>query len=61
MFTVGAAVFLPTMGQHPYVVMFFFWADCTVIYVLTAALWLPETKGRTLAQIEVRFSHSVRR
>lgn len=61
MFAVGTAVFLPMAGQHADAVMFFIWAGCTVIYFLTAALWLPETKGRTLEQIEARFSRPVRR
>ena len=43
-----AAVFLPTVGQHGYAAMFFFWAGCTVVFFLVAARLLPETKGRTL-------------
>lgn len=54
--TVIAAVFLPTVGNHGYAAMFFFWAGCTVIYFLTAAFLLPETKGKTLEQIEANFS-----
>jgi MFS family permease len=53
--TVIAAVFLPTVGQHGYAAMFFFWAGCTVIYFLTAAFLLPETKGKTLEEIEAHF------
>ena len=51
-----AAVFLPTVGQHGYAAMFYFWAGCTLVYFLTAALLLPETKGKTLEQIEGFFS-----
>jgi len=47
-----AAVFLPTVGQHGYAAMFFFWAGCTVVFFLVAAKLLPETKGRTLEEIE---------
>lgn len=54
--TAIAAVFLPTVGQHGYAAMFFFWAGCTLIYFLTAAFLLPETKGRTLEEIEAHFS-----
>jgi hypothetical protein len=36
--------------------MFFFGAGFTVIYFLTAALLLPETKGKTLEEIEAYFS-----
>ncbi|MCY4753687.1 MFS transporter [Pelomonas aquatica] len=47
-----AAVFLPTVGQHGYAAMFFFWAGCTLVFFLVAARLLPETKGRTLEEIE---------
>jgi MFS family permease len=53
--TVIAAVFLPTVGQHGYAAMFYFWAGCTVVYFLAAAFLLPETKGKTLEEIEVHF------
>jgi len=54
--TVIAAVFLPTVGQYGYATMFFAWAGCTVVYFLTAAFLLPETKGKTLEEIEARFA-----
>lgn len=50
-----AAVFLPTVGQYGYSTMFFGFAGCTVIYFLTAAFILPETKGKTLEEIEEHF------
>jgi MFS family permease len=50
-----AAVFLPTVGKYGYATMFFGFAACTVIYFLTAAFFLPETKGKTLEEIEVHF------
>jgi len=53
--TVIAAVFLPTVGQHGYAAMFYFWAGCTLVYFLTAAFLLPETKGKTLEEIEASF------
>ncbi|HEV2320441.1 MAG TPA: MFS transporter, partial [Verrucomicrobiae bacterium] len=53
--TTIAAVFLPTVGKYGYSTMFFFFAGCTVIYFITAALFLPETKGKTLEEIEVFF------
>ncbi|HEV2454097.1 MAG TPA: MFS transporter [Verrucomicrobiae bacterium] len=53
--TTIAAVFLPTVGKHGYSAMFFFFAGCTVIYFITAAFFLPETKGRTLEEIEEYF------
>jgi len=53
--TTIAAVFLPTVGKYGYSSMFLFWAACTVIYFITAAFFLPETKGKTLEEIEEHF------
>ena len=53
--TIIAAVFLPTVGKHGYSAMFFGFAACTVIYFITAAFLLPETKGKTLEEIEAHF------
>jgi SP family myo-inositol transporter-like MFS transporter 13 len=53
--TAIAAVFLPVVGNYGYSAMFLFWAACTVIYFVTAAFFLPETKGRTLEEIERYF------
>ncbi|MDM8004721.1 MAG: MFS transporter [Phycisphaerae bacterium] len=40
--------------------MFFLWAGCTVIYFITAAFFMPETKGKTLEQIEEYFDRRSR-
>jgi MFS family permease len=53
--TVIAGVFLPTVGRYGYSTMFFIWAGCTVVYFLTAFFLLPETKGKTLEEIEAHF------
>ena len=53
--TTIAAMFLPTVGKHGYAAMFFGFAACTVIYFITAAIFLPETKGKTLEEIEAHF------
>ncbi|MES2922010.1 MAG: MFS transporter [Verrucomicrobiota bacterium] len=50
-----AAFFLPIVGNHGYFAMFGFWAGCTVVYFITAAFFLPETKGKTLEEIEEYF------
>ena len=54
--TVIAAIFLPTVGKYGYSSMFFAFAAFTVIYFVTAAFFLPETKGKTLEEIEEYFS-----
>jgi SP family myo-inositol transporter-like MFS transporter 13 len=55
--TLIAAVFLPIVGNHGYTSIFIFWAICTVLYFAVAAFWLPETKGRTLEEIEAHFAN----
>jgi SP family myo-inositol transporter-like MFS transporter 13 len=56
--TTIAAIFLPTVGKHGYSTMFFGFAACTVIYFVTATWFLPETKGKTLEEIEAHFEGS---
>ena len=53
--TALAAIFLPVVGKHGYSTMFFLFAGFTVIYLITAAFFLPETKGKTLEEIEAYF------
>ena len=53
--TTIAAIFLPTVGKYGYGTMFFGFAACTIIYFLTASFFLPETKGKTLEEIEAHF------
>ena len=53
--TTIAAIFLPTVGKYGYSTMFFAFAGCTAIYFVTAAFFLPETKGKTLEEIEAQF------
>lgn len=59
--TVIAAMFLPTVGKYGYSTMFFFFAACTVVYFVTATFFLPETKGKTLEEIEEHFEGATRR
>ncbi|MGA2557233.1 MAG: MFS transporter [Verrucomicrobiota bacterium] len=53
--TTIATIFLPAVGKHGYATMFFLFAGCTVVYFITAAFLLPETKGKTLEEIEEHF------
>lgn len=53
--TTIAAIFLPTVGKYGYSTMFFAFGACTVIYFVTATWFLPETKGKTLEEIEAYF------
>jgi MFS transporter, SP family, solute carrier family 2 (myo-inositol transporter), member 13 len=50
-----AATFLPAVGRYGYSAAFFAFAGCTVVYFVTAAFFLPETKGKTLEEIELLF------
>ena len=56
--TAIAALFLPVVGNFGYDAMFLFWAICTFLYFLVATLFIPETKGKTLEEIEMHFSGS---
>lgn len=51
-----AAVFLPVVGCYGYSTMFLLWAARTVVCFITAAFFLPETKGKTLEKIERYFA-----
>ncbi len=53
--TTLAAVFLPVVGKYGYSTMFYLFAGFTVIYFLTVLFFLPETKGKTLEEIEKHF------
>ncbi|WP_348267759.1 MFS transporter [Edaphobacter paludis] len=53
--TILAGIFLPFVSKYGYSTMFFVFAGFTVIYILTTAIFLPETKGKTLEEIEEHF------
>ena len=54
--TTLAAVFLPFVSKHGYSSIFFLFASFTVVYFLVTAFFLPETKGKTLEEIEAHFA-----
>jgi MFS family permease len=53
--TTLAGIFLPFVSKYGYSSMFFLFAGFTVIYFLVAVFLLPETKGKTLEEIEAHF------
>jgi SP family myo-inositol transporter-like MFS transporter 13 len=54
--TLIAGAFLPIVGNFGYHMMFLFWAGCTAVYFITATFFLPETKGKSLEEIERLFA-----
>jgi MFS family permease len=59
--TILAGIFLPFVSKHGYSSMFFLFASFTVVYFLVTAFFLPETKGKTLEEIEAHFEARVAR
>lgn len=53
--TTIAASFLPAVGRYGYATLFLVFAACTLAYLLTAVFLLPETRGKTLEEIERHF------
>ena len=54
--TTFAGIFLPFVSKHGYSSIFFLFAGFTAVYFLTAAFLLPETKGKSLEDIEAIFA-----
>jgi SP family myo-inositol transporter-like MFS transporter 13 len=58
--TTLAGIFLPFVSKHGYSSMFFLFASFTIVYFVVTAFFLPETKGKTLEEIEAHFARSAR-
>jgi MFS family permease len=54
--TTLAGIFLPFVSKYGYSSMFFLFASFTLIYFLSVSFLLPETKGKTLEEIEAHFA-----
>ncbi len=50
-----AGIFLPVVSKYGYSTMFFLFSGFTVLYLITVTFFLPETKGKTLEEIEQHF------
>jgi len=59
--TVLAGIFLPVVSKYGYSTIFFVFAGFTVLYLITVSFFLPETKGKTLEEIEQFFESSGRK
>lgn len=53
--TIIAVLFLPIVARFEYSKVFYLFAICTVGYLVTSVFFLPETKGKTLEEIEMYF------
>jgi hypothetical protein len=55
--TVIAGSFLPWVGSSGYSGVFYTLGGITVLYFITVTFFLPETKGRSLEEIEAYFTN----
>jgi sugar phosphate permease len=53
--TTITAIFLPTVGRYGYHVLFLGFAAVSVVYFFVSVFFLPETKNKTLEEIEAYF------
>jgi hypothetical protein len=57
--TILAGIFLPFVSKYGYSSMFFLFSAFTVVYFIAIVFFLPETKGKTLEEIEAHFEGKV--
>ncbi|HTB98887.1 MAG TPA: MFS transporter [Terracidiphilus sp.] len=53
--TMLAGIFLPFVGKHGYSSMFYLFAAFAAVYFVVVVFFFPETKGKTLEEIEAHF------
>jgi len=53
--TLLAGIFLPFVSKYGYSSMFYLFAGFTVVYFVVVTFFMPETKGKTLEEIEAYF------
>jgi MFS transporter, SP family, solute carrier family 2 (myo-inositol transporter), member 13 len=53
--TTLAVLFLPVVSKYGYTQIFLLFAGFTVVYFLAVTIFLPETKGKTLEEVEQYF------
>lgn len=58
--TTMAGIFLPVVSRHGYSAIFLIFTAFTAAYFLIAMFMLPETKGKTLEEIEQSFDRPIR-
>ena len=53
--TMVAILFLPLVSKYGYATIFLMFAGTALVYLVSVALFLPETKGKTLEEVEQAF------